>query len=105
MTAIYKLDGKYFGRTSASALRIGKVISLFEVHVACSDQAKAEMARLAPNNADRINCDLLPPSAPYTIVEEQPHAGTSRGFSMLCLRPLRQEVACRWVFLAAEESN
>src|SRR5262249_26091420 len=80
MTEIYRLNGKYFGRTSASALRIGKIISLFEVHIGCSDQAKAELARLAPKNADRVNCELLPPSMPY-LVAEDPSPGSNQNMS------------------------
>jgi hypothetical protein len=103
-TNIYKMDEKYWGRTPASALRVGKIVSLFELHIGCSDRAKAELARLAPNNADRVNCNLLPPSVPYVVVED-PFPGPHQNMSMLCLRPQKQEAACQWVFLAVQENS
>jgi hypothetical protein len=105
MTQIYKMDGKYCCRTSASALRIGDVVSLFEVHVGCTDRTKAELARLAPHNADRVNCEFLPPVRPY-VIEEDPFPGSSKqgsGMSMLCLQV--RDSACRWVYLAVQENN
>jgi len=101
MTQFYKLDGRYIGRTSASAYRIGQVVSLFEVHIGCTTPEKAEAARLAPNTSDRVNCGMALPSIPYFVEKQDSTPGAARGFSSVCLRPFdREDVPCRWFFLA-----
>src|SRR5262245_26268232 len=98
-TNIYNNVGKYYGRSFYKAMVDGQVISLFEMHIGCTDQTKAEKAWLVPDAADRNDCELLLPSKPYTIVQEQRdprYNNRSVDARMLCLRPQGQQ-DCRWV--------
>jgi hypothetical protein len=99
-TQIYDFRGKYVGRVITKALLDGQVISLLDLHIGCTDLKSAEVALLAPNNADRTKCELLVPSKPYEIVEDRSMSMVGRNApSVFCLRPWKTETTCRWVFM------
>jgi len=104
-TLIYDLKGQYLGRVTTKAFFAGRndyrwVASLLEVHIGCTDARSAEVAALIPNQADRTKCTVMPTSVPYEIVERQ-NSNFRSILSGRCLRPLRMEGACRWVYVAS----